>query len=359
MTFRKSIVTSHRWIGLVAAVFWLLQALTGIFAVFHWEIDDATLAGPHRKTDFKALERNLTNLAPPGSGRIVDSVWTTAGAADRYDVTVVGPPVERVFRVDGEGNVLRARDDGERFAGGGFVETVVLLHQKLLLGDRGKIIVGISGVLLFSNLLLGITAAWPRAGQWRSALRPSSSASRVARLYSWHRAIGLWAAIPALFLVAAGVLMAFEHTTEHVLNAARQSPIESPTAPSRVGMAQAVEAARARYPAAAVSGIDFPWAESAMWRITLKQEGEHRRAYGKTRVFVSAIDGRIVAEIDAVRAAPGLRFFNILFPFHTGEAGGTAGRVFVSLIGVWLITMIFLGVSLWSARRRNARAARL
>lgn len=32
--------------------------------------------------------------------------------------------------------------------------------------------------------------------------------------------------------------------------------------------------------------------------------------------------------------------------------GGLAGRIAVAAIGVWLITMIVLGVLLWSARRR-------
>ena len=79
-------------------------------------------------------------------------------------------------------------------------------------------------MLLLSNLTLGIIAAWPRTGQWKRALRPRRSKARVAELYSWHRALGLWAAVPALCLVSAGVLLAFESTTEQLFHAEQDGP---------------------------------------------------------------------------------------------------------------------------------------
>jgi uncharacterized iron-regulated membrane protein len=337
MTFRAAVVTTHRWMGVIAATLWLLQAATGIFAVFHWEIDDAITRGAHQATDLRAIEQRVRGFVP-------QSMWSTAGAPDRYDVFVAG----QVMRIDGAGHVLRIRRDDEKFADGGFVETLVVLHQSLLAGNRGRWIIGTSGLLLFTNFILGIVAAWPRAGQWKRALKPLTAGSRVATLYSWHRAAGLWLAIPALCVVTAGVLLAFDNVTEFLL---RPGPVEPPAQPStaaaRIGMAEATEAALARYPGAAVSGIGFPSPENAMWTITLKQRGELQRAYGKTRVSVSAIDGRIIADFNALTASPSRRFLNNLFPFHTGEMAGMPGRIAVFAIGVWLITMISLGLALW------------
>ena len=329
MKLRTVVVTAHRWTSLVALLFWLLQALTGIFAVFHWEIDDAIVAGAHRATDFSSIERTL----PQG----VSSMWTSAGAADRYDVNLP----DRVVRIDGAGNALRVRPDGTKFAAGGFVETLVTVHHDLLAGDAGRVVVGISGLLLLANLIMGIVVAWPRAGQWGRALRPLRKGTRVALLYSWHRALGLWLAVPALCLITAGVLMAFIETTD-------VTPREESTAPRTVGMANAVSIARGRFPDAVVSGVNFPTSENAVWRITLKQRQEPRRAYGKTRVWVSAIDGRILGAVDALHTPAGRRIFDSLFAFHTGEMGGIVGRIFVVLTGVWLIAMILLGSNLWT-----------
>ena len=348
MTVRSAVVSFHRWLGLVAAVFWFVQAATGVFAVFHWEIDDATVAGAHRPTNFKAIERQVPRW------RSVGSIWTSAGAADRYDVFLS----DRVLRIDGEGNVLRTRRDGEMFSNGGFANTLIEIHHELLGEDTGKMIVGISGILLFTNLLAGIVAAWPRRGQWRRAVVPSRTTTAIAWLYSWHRALGLWVAIPALVLVSAGVMMAFEETTEKWLGAA---PIESPPHPPsgemRTGMVDAIGIALSHYPRSVVSGIGFPSDGQAVWKITLKQAGERRRSYGKTRVFISANDGSVLANFDALNASGGRTTADNLFALHTGEVGGTAGRVFVLFFGVWLITMIVLGLSLWFKKRARSISA--
>jgi len=40
---RTVVLRLHRWIGLIFAAFWLLQAVTGALIVFHWEAEDAIL----------------------------------------------------------------------------------------------------------------------------------------------------------------------------------------------------------------------------------------------------------------------------------------------------------------------------
>src|SRR6185312_7710145 len=69
--WRSRLIAAHRWLGLIAAAFWLLQAVTGVLIVFHWELDDAMLAGAHPKTDLPAIEARLAALAPSGSDRRV------------------------------------------------------------------------------------------------------------------------------------------------------------------------------------------------------------------------------------------------------------------------------------------------
>lgn len=363
MSARAAVLSFHRWLSLAIVALWTLQAATGMFAVFHWEIDDATIAGEHRPTDLRAIERTLALLTAPGAGRSVESVWTSAGAPDRWDVEIAAEPPERglVVRVDGNGNVLRTRPEGERFAAGGIVDTLVSLHYTLLAGQTGRWIIGVSGILLLTNLLFGVMAAWPRRGQWRRTLRPPFAGDRPAGLYAWHRTLGLWLALPAMVLVSAGILLAFEHELEEALPIpAVQAPAERPEGRLRVGMADAVEAALARHPDSFLSAVvSFPDAEEPIWTLRLRQPSELRRAYGKTVVYVSAVDGSILADFDALEAPTGRRFVNALFPLHTGEMGGIPGRIAVLLVGAWLLTMIVLGVRLWLSRRRvqAARAA--
>ena len=106
---RAGAVKLHRWLSLAMLALWLLQAVTGMICVFHWELDDATIAAADhsfdRALDLPAIGRRLALLAPPGSGRTVTEMWTSAGGRDRWDVTVSGRPSETV-RIDGAGDVL-------------------------------------------------------------------------------------------------------------------------------------------------------------------------------------------------------------------------------------------------------------
>ena len=86
MALKANLIRWHRWAGLAAAAFWLVQALTGVLIVFHWEIRDAFIPGAHRQTDLAAIERTVADLTE-GSGARLGSIWTGAGAPDRYDVS--------------------------------------------------------------------------------------------------------------------------------------------------------------------------------------------------------------------------------------------------------------------------------
>lgn len=356
VTMRAVTVRVHRWLGVGAALFWLIQALTGVLIVFHWELDDATIAGARQATDLVAIERRLDALAPPRSGRAIDSVWTTAGTGDRYDVTVTTPAAEESVRIDGAGRVLRTMHDGERSV----FDTLVVIHQNLLGGDTGASIVGLSGLLLLSNILVGIGVAWPRGRAWRQAFKPPPGrAPRVARLSGWHRLLGLWVGVPAAVLVSIGVLLVFEDGVGRALGAAElEAPAPTAIAPGPAApFYRVVATALARYPGATLTAVSFPNGQRPSWRVRVRQADELRRAYGTTTVFVGR-DDRVLADHNAHRAAPARWLMDALYPIHTGESGGVLGRLAVLAIGLWLLSISIFGLLLWSARRQLRRKKR-
>jgi len=62
----------------------------------------------------------------------------------------------------------------------GVFQIATYLHQTLFLHTAGNWIIGVSGVLLFSNICLGLYQAWPRTGQWLRALSAAGSARLAA-----------------------------------------------------------------------------------------------------------------------------------------------------------------------------------
>jgi uncharacterized iron-regulated membrane protein len=350
---RAAIVRVHRWLSLAAMAFWLVQAVTGTLIVFHWEMDDALAPGRHAATDLGAIERRLAVLAPTGSGRHVVSLWTSAGFPDRYDVTVDDATgAESVARIAGDGTVLRVRTNGAL----GLMDTIVTLHQTLLSGDIGGWIVGTSGLLLVTNLLAGLVAAWPRRGTWRRVLTPPGRGPPAARHYGWHRALGLIGVVPALLLAGAGTTLVFEGGIRAAIGG------EEPTLPARPGpvriaFAQAVTIAERAVPGSRLSGMTMPGKDDSTYRLRLRAPGEWARAYGTSLVFVDGTSGAVRGLFPAARAPLPRAAMEFLFPFHTGEAGGLPGRLLVLSIGLWLTSMILIGLRLWWLRRAG-RAGR-
>lgn len=346
-TFRRSVLAIHRWLSLGAAIFWLLQAISGILIMFHWEISDRSLSNIHRPTDLAAIELRTERLVPPGSGGRVTTIWTSGGLADRYTVYFEDKDGEsREARIAGDGTIIEAPGKD-----GGVMDFLVGFHHDLL-GSWGSWIVAISGILLCSNLILGLVAAWPKRGTWRRALTPTNRGPATARLYSWHRALGLWAVVPALVIVATGTLMKFEEGVGALIGA---RPVELPANPRRanpVGFAAAADAALAAIPGSTLTQAAWPTDEDATYRFRVRAPGEIRRAYGGSIVLVDANDGTLRGTFPIADADPARAFMSALFPIHTGEAGGLIGRLLASAIGLWLITMIVAGLFLWFKRRK-------
>ena len=83
------------------------------------------------------------------------------------------------------------------------------IHESMMLGRSGRMVVGGLGVFMFFLGLSGLYLWWPKAGQWKYAfiVRPSA---RGARLYrEIHGAFGIWFLVVFLVVTATGIPLAF------------------------------------------------------------------------------------------------------------------------------------------------------
>ena len=355
---RRTWVAAHRWLGLVAAAFWLIQAATGVAIVFRWELDDAMIAGEPVVPQLGALGSRVESIVRDRG--TVSSLWASSAAASRFDIYYADAAgIDRVMRVDGAGRILRDGPDHALIANGGLFNTLTTLHQSLFAGDLGDWIVGLSGILLLTNLLLGLRVAWPHARSWRKTLFDLPTGRAPARLHGWHRTIGFWGSVPAVMLISAGILLAFKDGIAERLAADLPVPEAHAASaaagtPAKLSPGTALEIAMHRYPGAALSALILPADTEPWYLVRLRVPGELPRNWGTTTLFVDAKSGAVIGNHDARRAPPGRAFVDALYPVHTGQWAGIAGRAVVLVAGAWLLTMVVLGLTLWFMRRSRA-----
>ena len=346
--------TIHRYVSLVFAALWVFQAVTGCLIVFRWDIDDAGVAGSRAAFQAERLGARLDSLVlEPGTH--VSSVWSANNSASRFDIFYSRADADRTLRVDGQGEPLRDRRN-DTLSDGNIFDRLSDLHMALMLGDAGRAFLGLSGLLLLTNIGLGLKLAWPRAGQWLKALGRPKGKAALPLIHGWHRMLGLWIAVPAFITISAGVLLAFDDGLEGLFKAEIPAPAGvMPVSDNRIKPSVALAAALAPYPGATLSGFSLPGEDTSWYKVRLRAKGEIPRIWGLTTVYIDAHDGRVLSAYDARQAhGPARLVLDTIYPLHTGQIGGIAGRILQLLIGLWLIAMAGLGISLWWTRKRLA-----
>lgn len=342
----------HKYLGLFAAVFWLVQAITGVALTFRWELDNAMLAGPSVPLNIAALGARIESIEHAGGE--VGSVWSMNVEASRFDLLYADDSGEnRVMRVDGAGVTLRDRSDAT-FASDVFFSSLMSIHTSLLSGEVGSWIIGISGLLLLTHLILGVRLAVPRLKVLRAVLFMKPAGGLRARLYAWHRGVGLWLSVPAIIVVCTGMLLVFHDGVGNVVGGkipAPAAPASASETVTRLPPAEVMRIALGHLPGSRLSAVAMPTHEEPWYRIRLQEPGAMPRMWGTSTLYLSASDGHILSDHPAGSGGAGRTFVESLYPIHTGQIGGFAGRGALLVLGIWFVLMTVLGVRMWLARR--------
>ncbi|MEG3181206.1 PepSY-associated TM helix domain-containing protein [Sphingomonas sp. LT1P40] len=344
-------VKALRWLGVVAALIWLVQAVTGILLAYYFELNDTLLSSVDKPKDFAAIEQRMDDLAGAGGKAKINWIWSTAGRQDRFFLNYTAPDGgKRDARIAGDGTVLLDTSEGDL----PFLERVREIHLTLSAGKTGEWILTITSLLLLGNLIHGIYTLWPRRERWGEALKPRRATGD--RLEAWYRAIGLVGVIPTFVVVAAATVIFFEHSIEGPIGAPPIKLAAVAPAGENIGFAAAARAAEAAIPGSRFVGGPMPTAEDATWKLWVNQPGEYFRenGYGGSLVLIDGNDGTTRGAFPLQQASAAYKFMALPYPIHTGEIAGPIGRFLVLLVGLWLATMTIIGLILWNRRRKAA-----
>lgn len=339
----------HKWIGLAVLALVLLQAATGMMIAYRWDL--ARLLDPQGMTS-----RGIAGLA--SLDRIAIAVSKTFPNLeprrmmfpDRADATYF----VHLQRSDGAMSYASIDAGSASILRSGGVaafptEAAFELHHAMMLGNSGRAIVGLDGLLLFVLLAIGVVLWLPRGGGVRSALRMQLRSSPQRAMLDLHRVPGAIACIPMLMMAMTGTFIALQP-----LLGAR--PAAGAVAPARAdsdsgSLERAVALARTVYPENSVREVRWPG--DGMLLVLFRAPAVSARAVHIVRVDPAA------AKVVEIRAAEQYTVLTTrLLPFHTGEQFGAVGRAVTFLAGFMLLSMPVTGALVWLQRRRARMRAR-
>lgn len=375
----------HLWTGLLFGTILVVLGLTGSALSWIHELDTllnpgllsvapqpGMQAGQVLRADPAQTEAVATMLArAPAYGR-PSSLDLPERAGDVYIAWYRRPlPADQAPWVQARSRQVMVdpatlRVTGERYWGEFglsrplLMPTLFHIHRYLLAGETGKVVVAATGVALLLVILTGLVLWWPRmtrSALWHAiTVRHGGSWPRFN--FQLHRAGGAFAAPVLLVTAVSGIYFnmpawvtpavhAVAPLAEHARPVNRSAREAGP-----VPVSGAMHSAQAAFPHGRVSRVALPSKPGQPFEIRVRQPDELRQGPGATRISVDSGDGRVLRVIDPQRARGGERILSWLFPLHTGEAFGTAGRIFISLVGLLPLAFFITGIVVWVKIRR-------
>jgi uncharacterized iron-regulated membrane protein len=236
------------------------------------------------------------------------------------------------------------------------------LHANWLTGEHrwGERAVGWIGVALLVFCATGLILWWPGWRRLSEGFRTRASKGGSVFYGGLHRVLGFAFTIPLLLIALTGLMLVFpEYTRAPIVKALG---VPQPPRPPRVDTADrhiSLEVLQTliqrEFAEAKVLGIRLPPPGAGLYTVRLLQRGDERRRYGggaSLLVWVEAATGRIVQVFDW-RSAPlaSRALFFWLFPTHTGDIAGAAGRLIAFFSGLVPSFLLVTGWIVWYFRR--------
>ena len=349
----------HKYVSLALVAVWFVQIVTGMMSVFAPEINDIRFNRHYVDLDIQAVELAIKEQDAVNPGWSPEIVFTTSKESTRFDVYFYHENSDeigsRAIRIDGDGTIL-----ADRRMKYDILNRAAELHENLWIDGWGYILLGISGIFLLSNILIGFYMLWPQRQQWRSYFIVKKGKPQVFMNLQWHRMLGLAVALPAAYLVLTGILNMWLGDMKATFGdpwAAPESAINmQPVDAINLTLSDAVGIAWKSYPDATISIVSLATLQEPYYNIRLRQEGEIREIYGNTKMYISAVDGEVLANYDQLNSSFKASLFSSFFSLHMGQPFGLFGKIVFFLTSIILLVLGWFGMMLWWTRRKMKRA---
>ncbi len=338
MISKRVIFRIHRWCGLAAAAFVLLEGITGCILVYRAPLAEVIdPVGMVRRTgsgdaSFQAIVQAVQQA---DSGYRVKRI--------RFPVTPRGVYFARLGnKAGGERYASIDPSDGRILRQGNIwkfpTEAALQIHERLMAGTPGIVAVICLGALILATAVTGLIYWWPRAGRWGKSLILNWRLPPRLLLRHAHRSVAVVASGFIGVAVVTGVILTVGTLVDHELTFPKTSQDKRP--PLQMGIDQGLALARASAPGRGIRDIRLP----ATDQLHVYFWAPERNPTAVHLVGVDLATGRIAGIVPA-RDNPGL--WVIPFPIHTGEDFGPVGQFLAFFAGAGLVALSASGFVMW------------
>lgn len=343
----------HLYLGLTSAIFLLILGVTGAIIGFEQEIPrwlhrDLWYVKPasQQLAEAQLIENVEQQFAPAHVRSIVFPRSRDLAQVMQISIPDGAPrAVRRVFVDPYRGAVLGSvvgQTTDEKV-----LQAIHSFHQRIGLGDAGKLIVSIAGAILAFEIVFGLIL-WFRLK--RATIRFSGSWFRV--FFDTHNAIGIYISLLLLLAALTGVVIGFDFFEPLIFHLTHSQPLVQRHLPNSILAAganhissdQAIAIARNAMPDGTLAGLVLPAGAKASYLVQMRTEETSPSV--QSFVVVDQYSGKVLA-MQRIRESLGYSVIRINRSLHTGDILGLAGHIIMSLTSLALVVMVITGIVIW------------
>jgi uncharacterized iron-regulated membrane protein len=355
VTIRRILFQVHRWVGLVAGLYFFVVAATG--AVLMWRIDLQRLTYPHLFSPSASgppvapeivLEgvraayphHRVSGIDAPTTSRPTFLAYATQGRA--FATILADPATGRVLGELPDTGPVRALQD---------------LHFDLLGGRTGRIVNGIGALCLLTMGMTGAVIWWPGIRRLRAGF-----GFGAWRRVTWelHNATGIWTLVFITMWAITGVAFAFPSAYRSIVGAFSSLTIARPPAsdPSHASTStpswhELIDRARQHIPDQHVARVVVPASDADAFLVMFSPVAPTPAGGASlTPVYLDQFSGAILADAQRSRRTAGDIIMAWTAPLHVGNFAGTGVKIVWTIAGLAPALLFVTGLMIWFKRPR-------
>jgi len=382
LNWRKSLrsfwLNLHLSLALTVGLVFVILGLTGSANVFFFELEEwglpqVSAANQAQPLSLDSLFQRVESAYPQKS-----KSWSLSlpGEGSAYLWAEYPKPEETADKLYAPLRVLINPYTGEIVSASYWGDTlwtfIYEIHADFLtgfispeIGQIGFDVICFSGLLLVISLLSGLYLWWPTTGHFKAAITLKKNASPQRFYMDIHRMTGFYSVIVLLILAFSGFSFAYNDYIKPLVrcfSAVKEGHLKDPELKSvlldnhqPISIAQAVAIANAVFPDSILREIKTPNGKEGVYTVGMLQPGDANHKFPRSKVWIDQYSSQVLAIQNPNQFSAGETFLNVLWPLHSGEAFGLAGRVIWCAMGLAPLVLYVSGLIRWLQKRKAKR----